>query len=161
MADSPIKPKPHLIWEAPEFIHYPKNKIWIVGISILGLGLIAYFAFQKDFLTTALLVLFFVVILYFGNMAPKTVNVEISPQGVKLNTYRLPFQQIKTFWIVYDPPYVKTLNFETTARFNRFLTVQLMDQDPTTIRSFLLEFLPEDADRGEQFSDIVSRTLKF
>lgn len=156
-----IKNKNEIAWEAPEFIHYPKNKLWFAILGILGLALLVYFSLQKDFLTAALFLLLLILIFYFSSVKPKILKIQLDAQGIKLNNLRLSYQQIKNFWIVYDPPVIKILNFETTAFFNRYLTLQLGNEDPRQIRKFLLEYLPEDLDRGEQFADKLGRTLKF
>lgn len=148
-------------WRAPEFIHYPKSFVWYGIIALLGLVLAGYFLLQKDFLTAVLFVLLFVLIVYFAQAKPKMLEISLDAKGLKLNEMRLPYQQIKTFWFVYEPPEIKTLNFETTAYFNRFLTLQLEDQDPVKIREFLLKYLPEDLERAEFTSDKIARKLRF
>lgn len=155
-----IKQK-QITWLAPEFIHYPKSLFWFVIVIVMGLGLLTYFLFQKDFLTATLFALLLLTVLYFSKTKSKTVHIMLSSQGIKLNNTKLSYQQIKSFWIVYEPPEVKTLNFETTAYLNHFLTLQLSDQNPVEIREFLLQYLPEDLDRGEQFADKLARKLKF
>ncbi len=150
-----------ITWTAPEFVHYPKSPLWF-GLAILaGLALTIYFFFQKDFLTAVLFLLLLIVIVVFAKMPPRTIKIELDGLGIKLNQRRLPYQQIKSFWIVYEPPAVKTLNLETTARLNRFLTLQLAEENPVKIREYLAKHLSEDLDKGEQFSDKLSRTLKF
>lgn len=148
-------------WEAPEFIHYPKSWLWFLIVSITGVALAIYFLFQKDFLTAVLFVLLLVVVLFFARSPAKTLRIHLGYNGIKINNLQLPYQQVKSFWIVYEPPEVKTLNFETSAYLNRFVTLQLSEQDPIYIRSFLLQYLPEDLDKGELFADKLSRNLKF
>ena len=148
-------------WTAPEFIHYPKSPLWFFLLTVVGLGLVMYFLWQKDFLTAMMFTLLFVIVFYFAKTRPKTVKITLDGRGVKLNDSSIPYQQIKNFWIVYDPPTVKILNFETNAYLNRFLTLQLEDEDPIKIREFLLQYLPEELNRQEQLSSKISRTLKF
>ena len=148
-------------WSAPEYQHYPKSIGWFVLLSLAGAGLTLYFLWQKDFLTSILFALFFVIIYFFSKTKPRTLRITLDSQGVKINNTRLPHSQIKKFWIVYDPPEVKILNFETLAYLNRYLTLQLESQDPVKIRQFLLSYLPEDLDSGEQLSDTLSRKLRF
>ena len=153
--------KKQISWTAPEFIHYPKSRVWFIGLSALGLAVIAYFLLQRDFLTAVMFLLLFVSAYYFAKARPRDITVVLDSRGVKISQTQVPYQRIKTFWIVYSPPETKTLNFETSAYLNRFLTLQLEGEDPVAIRDFLLEYLPEDLDREEQLSDKISRTLKF
>ncbi|MDP3740737.1 MAG: hypothetical protein Q8R08_00220 [bacterium] len=148
-------------WSAPEFVHYPKSTGWFVAVGIVGLILIIYFLFQRDFLTASLFILLTVILVYFAKLPAKTLHIHLTTTGVKINESRLSYQQIKSFWMVYNPPEVKTLNFETGAYLNRFITLQLENEDPVKIRRFLAEYLTEDLEKGELFSDKVSRNLKF
>lgn len=152
--------KEEISWTAPEYIHYPKSRLWFGVLLFVGAGLIIYFLTQRDFLTALLFVLLLIVLFYFARKHPQTLHIHITHTGLKINNLKLPYQQIKSFWIVYDPPEVKTLNFETAAYLNRFLTLQLENEDPVQIRQFLLQFLSEDLDRGEYFTDKLSRHLK-
>lgn len=148
-------------WTAPEFVHYPKEKWWFAAVAAAGIILVGYFLLRKDLLTAALFLLLLPIIYYFSRAKPRTLNIKLDGRGLKINEQQISYQQIRNFWIVYEPPHVKTLNFETAAYLNRYVTLQLENEDPLKIRQFLLEYLPEDLDRGEQFADKLSRTLKF
>lgn len=154
------KPK-ELSWTAPEFIHYPKSRVWYITIVVVGLVFVVFFLFQKDLLTAALFILLTILVLYFSRQRPREIAVKIDARGLKLNDLQIRYDNLKSFWIVYDPPAVKILNFETTAYLNRYLTIQLADQDPVAARDLLLEHLPEDLDKEEQISDKIARKLKF
>ncbi len=150
-----------MTWSAPEFVHYPKSKTWFIIMSAAGVALVAYFLFQKDFLTAVLFICLLVLMLYFSKAKPKTINIELDSLGIKIGVLKLPYKQIKSFWIIYEPPEVKTLNFETTAYLNRNISLQLEQKDPVQIRKFLLEYLPEDLDKEESVTDKLARKLKF
>ena len=156
-----MEKKPSMSWTAPEFTHYPKSIVWFVLFTLVGLGLVGYFLWQRDFLAATTFFLLFLMLLFLARAKPRQITIVLSGRGLKLNDALMPFQQLKSFWIVYQPPEVKTLNFETTAYLNRFLSVQLEDQDPSEVRAFLLDFLSEDLDREERVTDTISRTLKF
>ena len=98
---------------------------------------------------------------YFSSQKPKNIKISVNQTGLTVKDAKIPFGQIKSFWIVYRPPDIKTLNFETTAYLNRYFTLQLDDQDPVKLRDFLLDHLPEELDRQEQMGDKVARKLKF
>jgi len=156
------KPKHTAIsWTAREFIHYPKGKVWIISLLSIGLVLVGIFLFRKDFLTALLFLLLLIVTFYFSRKKPRKIKITLDSQGIKLNELRIYYQQIKNFWIIYRPPEVKTLNFETSAYINRFLTIQLEAQDPLKIREYLLNFISEELDREEPVTEKLSRKLKF
>ena len=153
--------KNQISWSAPEFIHYPKGPKWYIALGVVGLILVAYFAIQRDFFSAVTFVLLFLMAFFFSRTTPRQITITIGARGVRINDSLFPYQKIKSFWLVYEPPHVKTLNFETSAYLNRFLTLQLQDYDPVQVREFLLEYLPEDLDREERISDKISRNLKF
>jgi len=158
---SMLENKKQVTWSAPEFIHYPKSAWWFVGLTIIGLGLAIYFAFQKEFLNAFLFLLFYAVVYYYSRVKAKILEIKIDQKGVTFGGNHISYAQTKSFWIVYEPEAVKTLNFETTAYLNRFVTLQLGSADPEQVREILSEHVAEDTDRGEQVSDKLARTLKF
>lgn len=148
-------------WKAPEFPYYPKSPLWYAGFAIAGLLILIYAIWQRDILMAlTLLTLFSVVSLYAGKK-PKTITVNLSEKGISLGKNLYLYNDIKSFWIIYQPPQVKTLNFETTSYLNHDIVVQLEDQDPNEIRDFLVEILPEDTEREESYSDKVLRGIRF
>ena len=148
-------------WSAPEYLHYPKSALWFGVLSGVAAALVGYFLWQRDFLTAVMFALLFLMVLYFAKTPARTLQIVLDSRGVKINNNLIPYQQLKKFWIVYHPPEVKILNFETTAFVNRYLTLQLMSEDPMRLREFLLQYLPEDAGRPEQASSKLARTLRF
>ena len=106
-------------------------------------------------------ILLFLMALLFSRLKPRQITITLGPRGLRLNDSLISYQQMKSFWLVYEPPHIKTLKFETSAYLNRFLTVQLDDQDPVEIREFLLDYLAEDLEREERIPDKISRTFRF
>lgn len=129
-------------------------------LTIIGLGLAAFFVWQRDFFTAAFFVLIYVIILFFAGMKPKTITIKITSQGIHLGSTPVPYSELKKFWIVYDGD-VKTLNFENKAYLNRYMTIQLVDQNPLHVQEFLRDYLPEDLEQREQMSDKIARRLRF
>ncbi|TSA46518.1 hypothetical protein D4R52_00375 [bacterium] len=148
-------------WDAAEFLHYPKSITWFVFLGAVGVVLVGFFLYQRDYLTATMFFLFFLILFYFSEAKPKILHIRLTQSAVKLNQVSIPYSRIKKFWIAYAPPDVKTLNFETAAYLNRYITIQLENENPVKIREFLLQHIPEDLEQDEQFGDKISRTLKF
>ncbi len=148
-------------WSAPEYVYHQKGPVWYVVISGIGIAFISYFLFTKDFLTATLFFLLLLILLYFGQKKPRIVKITLSKSGVDIDDMHISFRQIKSFWLIYEPPAIKTLNFETATYFNKVITVQLANQNPSTVRKFLLEFIPEDLEQEEHITDRLSRKIKF
>src|SRR3989344_1316372 len=148
-------------WQAPEFIHYPKGLGWFIGLGLVAAGFIGFFLLKKAFLTATLFFLLAVVIFYYSRKTPRVLTVKITGSAVEWGQVRVPMQQIKKFWIIYEPPAVKTVNFETAAYLNRVMTLQLVGTDPVKLRQFLLQYLPEQLDQEEDISQRLARKLRF
>jgi len=72
-----------------------------------------------------------------------------------------PFSELEKYWIIYNPPEVKTLYFEPKNIIKHRLSVPLLDADPLLIRSYLNQYLFEDLDVEEEpLSDRLGRILK-
>src|SRR3989344_5790671 len=123
-------------WNAPEYLHYPKGGWWYGIISLLALGIVGYFAYSRDFLTATLFLALAGLLIFFARKSPRNLEIELGPGGLKINAFRIPYHEIKTFWVVYEPPEIKTLNFETPAPLNRYLTLQRGNEDPVAIQGF-------------------------
>ena len=151
----------NISWEAAEFKQHSKTQIWYIIFAIVSLLLIGYAIYQKSLITTIAFILLSAVSLAFALKKPTKLTHHITSTGIVVGDIIYPYKTIKSFWIVYDPPQVKTLNFETTAYLNRFITVQLEAQDPVAVKVALKKYLVEDLDREESFSEALARKLKF
>jgi len=149
-----------LSWVAPEAIRHERGKKWKVIMSLLVIvstvGGIYYNAW-----TFSLVILTFAFV--YGTIKlehPKDVEVKISEIGIKIGGRKYAFGRIKAFWVIYEPPYVKTLNIRVQGKFNEDITIQLNGQDPSEVREYLLEKIPEMEGQDEKFTDIVLRIFK-
>ncbi len=110
------------------------------------------------------MVVTFVVIIFsvllFTSQQPKTLIFKASKTGIVSGGIVYPYKTVKTFWIIYNPPTVKTLNFETSAYLNSQISLELGSQDPVELKLFLNQYIPEDLDREESFTDTLARNLK-
>jgi uncharacterized membrane protein YobD (UPF0266 family) len=151
---------PLIGWETPEFTHYQHGKRWFLIAILIFVALVVFALITKQWLMAAVIILTAVIVFIFTQQKPKVVPFGISHAGIIFSNRFYPYSEIKSFWIVYEPN-VKTINFELTRRLSMIITVQLLDQDPLPIRKFLKKYLPEEKSRGEDFSDRISRLLKF
>lgn len=149
-----------LSWVAPETIKHQRGKVWKVVMGALAAGFavggIVYGAW-----TFSLAIIAFVIVHYLVNLEnPKDVEVKISDVGIKVGGRKYSYGIIKAFWIVYDPPLVKTLNIRVKNRMNCDITIQLDGQTPGPVRKVLLEKIPELEGQEEKLSDVILRVLK-
>lgn len=148
-------------WTALEFEPRERQVIWFVGFFLVFGALIAYAIFSRSLITTIMFSVLAVVSFGFAIKKPRRLGHILSPAGIQVGNTFFSYKQIKKFWIDYNPPLTKTLNFETTAYLNNLITLQLENQDPIEVKSFLKKYLLEDLDREESLSEAIARKLKF
>ncbi|MGE5297797.1 MAG: hypothetical protein ACM3KM_01400 [Acidobacteriaceae bacterium] len=150
-----------LSWDAEEFKHNPKSLWWYVGFTIVSAGLILYAWYSRSVLTMILFVIMVIVAFIFARKTPKQLNHQLTPSGIIVGDMVYPYKNIKKFWIIYEPPYTKTLNLETTTYIGREVAIQLGRQNPVEVKMFLKKYLLEDLEKEESLTDIIARKLKF
>ncbi|KKU49315.1 MAG: hypothetical protein UX68_C0001G0063, partial [Parcubacteria group bacterium GW2011_GWA2_46_9] len=70
-------------------------------------------------------------------------------------------KDLKSFWIIYEPPEVKMLYFDFKNAWRPRLPIPLQDENPIEVRRLLLKYLEEDLSReSEPTSDALSRLLR-
>jgi len=147
-------------WTAPEYIRYEKDSRWFMIAGVVATGLIFYgVVWGSPFFSIAIAVL--VAVYYLQHQKnPRQIQIKLSYMGIKIDQKFFPFSNLKSFWIVYNPPEVTTLHFKTVKNINAELTIQLAEIDPAPIREFLARQLPEEEGKGESFVDILVRIFR-
>lgn len=148
-------------WETSEFVYHPKTLVWFAIYGIISIGLLAFAIYTDSLITLIAFILLILITLFFAVQKPSEIDVELSELGIRVNQTFYYYKNITKFWINYNPGTVKNLHFETTAYINNVLKLELGHQDPTEVRKFLLNYLPEDLDRHEDIHDVIARKLRF
>ncbi|HLC44784.1 MAG TPA: hypothetical protein VJK50_03000 [Patescibacteria group bacterium] len=153
--------KNEISWKSSEYPYYPKTRQWFILTGAGALIVLLFALWLRDLIMFFTLLLVFGVSYHYAVRAPKKVTIRLSGSGVSLSGTLYPYNSLKKFWIHYQPPMLKTVNFQTANYLNRDLTIQLDDQDPNEVRRFLLQYLPEDLHSEEAQSDRLLRQIKF
>jgi len=149
-----------LSWVAPETIKHERGTLWkfIIGLFVIA---IAVWGILNDAWTFSLVIVAFSITYYLVHLEhPKEVEIKVSNIGIKVGARKYPYNRIRAFWLIYDPPYVKTLNIRVTADLITDITIQLNGQNPSQLREFLMDKIPEMEGQTEKISDIILRLLK-
>ena len=94
-----------------------------------------------------------------GNV-PRHIKIIVSRAGIKVGNKEYPYQNIKSFWIIYKPPHVKTLNIRANSKILPDVSIQLGDQDPVELRTYLCSQIREEEGREETGVDALIRIFK-
>jgi hypothetical protein len=152
--------KKEIIWEAPEFDRRPKPLLWYIFFSIISTGLVVWGIYQKSPITVITFIVMAVVIMLFSLKKPEMTTYRLTTTSIIIGKVEYPYKIIKKFWIFYNPPEMKTLNFETSAYLNSTVRIELGSQNPLEVKWFLKNFIIEDIDKEEGFADALARRLK-
>jgi len=150
---------PVFSWEAREFTDYKKNGSWFAIVIVVAIALAAYFIWQKNWTATGVVVAASFALIAQSRAKPKKVKCEVFRSGIVVDEKAYPYETLKSFWVLGgDHPKVR---LEQTSRFKAPINMPIADEDPEQIRLFLAKKLPENEDQGEDFTDTVSRWLRF
>lgn len=146
-------------WEAPEYEHHERSNdwYWAMGIMVVALLVVAFFI--ESILFGLLVLLSGFSLGLYGARKPLTVSFGIGPRGVRISDKVYFFEDLKSFWVRYDPPYTKELVIESKKAVMPHVTIPLSDTDPVAVRQYLLKFLPEEKIE-ESLITTVGRLLK-
>ncbi len=149
-----------LSWKIHEYPYYEHGALWYAGVVLFGLAFLIYALWSRNFLFAFIIIMFAMVFLAHSGRRPAELDFTISLDGVRLGERSYPWKEIKKFFIVHEPPEVKTLYIDFHG-FRPTLSVPLNSQDPAEVRSFLSRFLSEDSTQTEEpISDWLGRLLK-
>jgi cytochrome c biogenesis protein CcdA len=165
---SAYEPKEKLVWDAPEFYYYPKNKYWIMGIATLVVGLVfvfiaasQYFHYEfqlSDYLVIIILALILVVFAQYGHSEPDIFQAELGPKGVFYRNHSYSYDSMKSFWIIEKPHPV--LYLQVGGAFLP-VSILLQEQSIEEVRSYLLRYIPEHPTAVEHVTDKLNHFLRF
>lgn len=147
-------------WIAPEVVRHERGVLWktVAGLTFLVGSIVA---FLYDAWTFGLAIFACGVVYYIEHLEhPKDVEVKLSEIGVKYGSRKYSYNKIKSFWIIYEPPFVATLNLRVIGHYPGIVTIQLHGQDPAAVREYLISKVPELPGQSESLSDIFIRIFK-
>lgn len=149
-----------LSWEAPEYIKRPKGKLWFMIAGSLVVFLVLYAIWTNSWTMAVAFIVLAGVYSITHHKEPGRIQVQVDGFGLTVANRRIPYNQIKTFWIVSKPPIVNVLKLLLTEKFMGEMSIQLDGQDPGELRTLLIRHIPEYEGRGESFVDFIIRSFK-
>ncbi len=152
--------KNHLAWTAPEFEYYRKDKNWLTVASLIAAALFLWALLTKNFIFALLIALSYFVTVSYAFRKPAQVKLTITPKGVKVNRTLYEFDNLKSFWIFYQPPQVREISLRSKKTVMPYVKLPLGEQNPVEVRKILLKYLPERRHK-ESLVDNLARSLKF
>jgi len=149
-----------LEWQAPEFVRQAKNRNWYLVAGILTLCLVAYALYTGSATMAIVFIVLAGVYILTHNQEPKMVSVKITQMGIFVGSVFYPYNMISAFWIVYNPPVIRTLSLKVLGKTLSKVTIQLNEQSPVEVKALLLKEVPEMEGQQETMSEILIRLMR-
>lgn len=147
-------------WIAPERIRYQRGKLWLT-LSIVCVLAAAAWGFIYEAWTFSIAIIAFAIVYALTHMErPQDVKIVISDIGIKVGGRRYPYNKIKAFWLIYEPPHTKTLYIRVIGDLALDIPIELNDQNPAEIREFLISKVPELEGKEQSLSDMFLKIFK-
>ncbi|NQV13227.1 MAG: hypothetical protein HQ530_02895 [Parcubacteria group bacterium] len=147
-------------WQTQEFQKYNFESSKLLLLIVGGIALLIYAFLTANYLFMVFVIMTAVVIYIFDKKEPAAIDVSITKEGILIGEKLLTYEEdLKSFWVLYNPPEVKTLNFDRQQMMFPNISLQLEDENPLKIREALLRYLPEDMEKEEHFSEKAARKL--
>jgi len=148
-------------WTVDEYERHERGPLWYAVAFILGVGLILYAMITQNFLFAIIIIMTGVIVGLSTLREPRKILFQLTTRGVGLGREFTPYKELRSFWILYEPPYSKDLYLDFRNPITPHMKIPLDQQDPLEIRSALMEFLREEINQeSEPLSDLLGRVLK-
>lgn len=149
-----------LSWEAPEYVQHEKSLLWFFVAAVFAVALIVYGAFIGNWTMIIAIIVVAAIYIWLHGQTPQHVKIKVSKTGIKFGEKEILYQNIANFWIIYHPGHLETLNIKSNSRIYPDLSIELGDQDPAELRTFLCAHVREHEGKVEHFSDTLIRLFK-
>jgi hypothetical protein len=147
-------------WVAPEYVAHERGLMWKITMLVLVTACAGVSFYFGDWSFALAVLVFAGVYAIIHSKRPRNIEIKISNIGIKVGFKKYPYGKIKAFWLIYEPPFVQTLNIRVEGEFIGDITIQLSNTNPAAIREFLITKIPEMEGKSESLSDIFVRLFK-
>lgn len=137
-------------WTVPEYIKYQHFFGWYIAAFLLGGFFLIHALFTRNFLFVIIILIVGIIIYLHERNTPAMIEFLITEDGIVFGEKFYPYKTFESFWLVYNPPDVKTLYFTFGQVLRSELPIHLETQHPIAIRNILLNYLPEDIEKEEE-----------
>ena len=154
-----VEEKPVFSWKSPDHIVYERSALWylvVIGAAVVLAGLLVW---QSNWTGVALVVVAAFTMIYLSRRKPHEIESAFYEKGFVSENRVYDFTEFKSFWITATD--LPKIYFQRTGTFAGQVTVPANDADLGAVEAYLTKHLPEEESRGEDWSDMINRWIKF
>lgn len=150
-----------LRWTFREQKTLERSRVWWIGASLIGAGLVVYAVATSNFLFALLLIMFAFIFMGESRREARTLECRLTSTGVMVGKKFWRWSELHNFWIAYQPPVVTSLYLVPKRPLDPRVTIPLEKVNPLKVREHLTKFITEDLEReDEPTSETLTRLLK-
>ena len=106
-----------LSWKFPEFNQYQRNKTWYMAAGFIITLLIIYALWTKNILFV-LVIIMLVLVMIMMQRESRELLFTLFEDGIMIGEQFFEYKNIESFFIIYEPPEIKSLFFEYKSVFH-------------------------------------------
>jgi hypothetical protein len=148
-----------LRWKAPEFEAPEMDNRLYAYVFLPLIAIVGYAIYQNSLVVAITFILIGVIIYLQLHKEPQVIDFAVTADGVAAGNELFEYENIKSFWIFYDPPHEKHLSLHTRGHLLPFVHIPLESQNPVELRETLSEYVPE-VKQNHGFVDALERFLR-
>jgi len=147
-------------WQIEERVKHDRGRLWYILAGSISLALLFYSILTANFLFAIMIILIVFIAIMREYFPSSALPFAITNKGILIARRLYNYKDLKSFYIIYEPPAIQKLYFEFKG-IRPELSIELYDNDPIEIRDFLLRVLDEDLEKESQsMADSLERILK-
>lgn len=145
-------------WVGVDTSSKEKTAEWYVVLAIFVIAFVFIGVIFSNFLLSLLAIMSGAALTLVGSRKPFEVHATITAEGIIVEDKLHRYEDLKSFWVFYEPPYLKELSLTSKKAFATHIRIPLGDANPALIHETLVPFLKEIREE-ESFADILSRRI--
>lgn len=145
-------------WQGPDHENYKKSKNWYITMGLILSAIVVYAIYYGSPLMAIVFILIGIVGYIFLERDPQIVDFAVSYDGIVIGNEVYEFDDIKSFWIFYDPPHTRIISLYMKDKFLPYIHIPLHQVDPVEVREKMMKFIPE-IKQEQSLIDVLERLL--
>lgn len=142
LPDDQPAPNDVLSWQASEYVHHEKERLWFVLLFVGALILLAVaFFLVKSITFSILIVVMTIVLAVYAVRPPRIINYQLTTAGIQINEKMFRFADFRYFGVVQDGPLYSAV-LVPNKRFMPAVNIYFPSEDGELIVDILGSRLP-------------------
>lgn len=149
-------------WQAPEFFYYQKDVSWYWLVLILGVILVAFALWQKNFLFAVFVVIAMFLLFYWGRSEPRSVEFKLNEKGLEIDKKFHPYEDFVYFSVNENSEInsLNQLNLKTKNRLRSLISIYVEKEKMGVVKKKLSRYL-EEIKYEENLIDVFLKLFRF